>query len=74
MEIAILVRVMGVYLMPTRKGSREKHNIFREVTRVLIASFAAWVAYIVAPEERSFTLAVIVGSFVGAFLSFSAQD
>lgn len=71
---AFLVRVLGVYLMPTKKGNREKHNIFREMTRVLIASFAAWATYIVAPEERSFTLAVIIGSFVGTFLSFSGQD
>lgn len=68
---ALGVRVLGVYLLPTRKGSKRRHNIFREVTRLAIASFAAWLTYVLAPAERSFTLAVIMGSFVGAFLSFS---
>jgi len=65
------VRLLGIYLLPKRKGRRERHNLFRELTRLFIASFAAWITYAIVPEERSFTLAVIVGSFIGAFLSFS---
>jgi hypothetical protein len=66
---AFLVRMLGVYMLPARKGQRRTLNLVREVTRVLLASLAAWTTYVVAPDGRSLILAVIVGSFVGAFLT-----
>jgi len=68
---ALGMRMIGIRLLPKRKGKHENHNLFREVLRLLIASICAWVVYVLAPAERSFTFAVIVGSFVGAFLTFS---
>lgn len=66
---ALLVRGLGIYMLPGRAGRLTNDRMLAELARLVIASMAAWLTYLAVPGERSFLFAVIVGSLAGVLLS-----